>query len=78
MTMSESNTSSGSEASNGDEMRPHYDFSKAVRGKYAKRFAEGTNLVLLQPDVAKEFPDSESVNEALRSLLKSRKHRRGA
>ena len=47
-------------------------------GKYAKRSAEGTNLVALEPDVAKEFPDSQSVNEALRSLLKSGKHRRGA
>jgi hypothetical protein len=78
MTMNDSNMNSDSKANDRDEMRPHYDFSKAVRGKYAKRFAEGTNLVLLQPDVAKEFPDSESVNEALRSLLKARKHRRGA
>jgi hypothetical protein len=78
MMMSNCNMNSDSESSNGDEMRPHYDFSKAVRGKYAERFAQGTNLVLLQPDVAKEFPDSESVHQALRSLLKSRKHRRGA
>ena len=70
--------SSDSKPVDGDEMRPHYDFSKAARGKHAKRFTEGTNLVALAPDVAKEFPDSESVNEALRSLLKSRKHRRGA
>lgn len=62
----------------GDDMSPEYDFTNAEQGKYAKRFAEGTNLVALQPDVAKEFPDSESVNEALRALLKSRKHRRGA
>ena len=58
-------------------MHSEYDFSKGVRGKYADRFAEGTNLILLQPDVAKEFPDSESVNEALRSLLKSRKKKPG-
>jgi len=55
-----------------DEMRPEYnfDYSKAVRGKYYKRLlAEGTNVVVLDPDVAKTFHDSASVNEALRSLL---------
>ena len=45
---------------------PDYDFSKGVRGKYAARFAAGTNVVVLSPDVAEVFPDSESVNEALR------------
>ncbi len=49
-------------------MRAEYDFSGGVRGKYAKRFAQGTNIVLLEPDVAKAFPDSESVNSALRAL----------
>jgi len=55
-----------------DEMRPEYnfDYSKAVRGKYYKRLLEeGTNVVVLDPDVAKTFHDSASVNEALRSLL---------
>ena len=55
-----------------DEMRPEYnfDYSKAVRGKYYKRLLEeGTNVVILDPDVAKTFHDSASVNEALRSLL---------
>lgn len=47
-----------------------YDFSKGVRGKYAKRYAEGTNVVLLEPGVAKMFPDSKSVNEALRAIAK--------
>ncbi len=47
-----------------------YDFSKARRGKYARRYAEGTNLVVLAPDVAKIFPDSQSVNEALRVLAR--------
>ena len=47
-----------------------YDFSGGVRGKYAERFVEGHNLVFLEPDVAKAFPDSASVNEALRSLSK--------
>jgi hypothetical protein len=51
------------------EMREEYDFSAGVRGKYAKRFAEGTNLVVLEPDVAKSFPDSASVNAALRKVL---------
>lgn len=53
-----------------DEMLPEYDFSGGVRGKYARRFAEGTNLVALAPDVAQVFPNSESVNEALRLLIK--------
>jgi len=49
-------------------MLDHYDFSKGVRGKYAKRFGKGTNLVLLEPDVAKAFPDAAAVNETLRAL----------
>ena len=52
------------------DMLDQYDFSKGVRGKYAKRFAQGTNVVILSPDVAQVFPDSESVNEALRVLVK--------
>jgi len=51
-------------------MRREYDFSKGVRGKYAARFAEGTNVVVLDPDVADVFPTSTSVNEALRALAK--------
>lgn len=54
-----------------DEMRPEYDFSQLkgrVRGKYVERYREGTNVVLLDPDVAKVFPDSEAVNQALRAL----------
>ena len=47
-----------------------YDFSKGERGKYAARYGEGTTLVALSPDVARSFPDSKSVNEALRALLK--------
>lgn len=50
-------------------MRDNYDFSKGSRGKYAKRYKEGTNVVLLEPDVAKAFPDSESVNRALKKLM---------
>ena len=51
------------------EMLDEYDFSRGVRGKYAKRYAEGTNIVILAPDVAEFFPDSESVNTALRALV---------
>jgi hypothetical protein len=51
-----------------DEILPEYDFSKARRNPYAERYAQGTNVVLLDPDVAKDFPDSSSVNEALRAL----------
>ncbi len=51
------------------DMLDEYDFSKGVRGKYAKRYAEGTNIVILAPDVAEFFPDSESVNTALRALV---------
>jgi len=54
------------------EMRAEYDFSNGVRGKYHKRLAkEGSNVVVLDPDVAKAFPDSASVNEALRVVLKA-------
>lgn len=54
------------------EMRSEYDFTNAVRGKYHKRLAkEGSNVVVLEPDVAKAFPDSASVNEALRVVLKA-------
>lgn len=49
-------------------MRPEYDFSKGVRGATAARFREGTNIVVLDPDVMDVFPDSEAVNEALRAL----------
>jgi hypothetical protein len=61
-----------------DEILPEYDFSNAVRNKYAERYAEGTNLVLLEPDLAAQFPDSESVSRALRAYLKSKSKRRTA
>jgi hypothetical protein len=47
-----------------------YDFSRGERGKYAKRYAEGTNVVLLAPDVAAVFQDAKAVNGALRTLVK--------
>ena len=50
------------------EMLDEYDFSQGVAGKYARQYAEGTNVVLLDPDVARVFPDSEAVNRALRAL----------
>ena len=51
-----------------DEMRAHYDFSGGIRGKYARRYAEGTNVVVLDPDVAREFPNNDVVNETLRAV----------
>ena len=53
---------------NGDDMRDCYDFSGGVRGKYAKQYAEGTNVVVLDPDVAELFKSRESVNETLRAV----------
>lgn len=55
-----------------DDLRPEYDetvLRNGVRGKYFARYQEGTNLVLLDPDVAKAFPDGEAVNNALRLLI---------
>lgn len=55
--------------SNDPDMLEEYDFSKGVMGKYAKRYADGTNVIVIDADVAQYFPDHDSVNEALRSLL---------
>jgi hypothetical protein len=52
-----------------DDLRPEYDFSKGTRGKYAERFAAGSNVVVLDPDVAHMFSDSASVNRALRAWV---------
>jgi hypothetical protein len=52
-----------------DEILDEYDFSKGVRGKYVERIARTTSVVVLEPDVAEVFTDSESVNQALRGLL---------
>ena len=52
------------------EMLPEYDFSGGVRGKYAARYAQSNNIIMLEPDVADVFPTSEEVNEALRLLMK--------
>jgi hypothetical protein len=58
-----------------DDLRPEYDFSQmkdGARGKYVERYREGTNLVLLDPDVAAAFPDAKAVNDALRLLLREK------
>lgn len=53
-----------------DTMRDEYDFSKGVRGKHHEAYRRGTNVVLLEPDVAEVFRDSESVNQALRTIAR--------
>jgi len=52
------------------EMLEEYDFSNGIRGKYAQRYKEGVNIVKLDTDVTKFFPDAKSVNEALRTLIR--------
>lgn len=61
----------------GAEMLPEYDFSKGERGKYAKRFAEGSNIVVVAPDLVEVIPTSESVHEALRQVVDQRRGQRG-
>jgi hypothetical protein len=60
-----------------DELRPEYDLRSLLRGgkrgKYAKKYREGTNLVLLEPDVAKAFPNEKALNDALRLVIKLNK-----
>ncbi len=60
------------------EMRAEYDFSRGVRGKYARRYAQGANVVLLEDDVAKVFPNSQVVNDSLRALAGILKRQRAA
>jgi hypothetical protein len=52
-----------------EEILVEYDFSGGLRGKYVQQFEEGNNIIVLSPDVAEAFPDSKSVNEALRMLI---------
>jgi hypothetical protein len=54
-------------------MLPDYDFSVGIRGKYAKRYARGSNVIVLDPDVAKLFSNSKIVNRSLRGLAKTLK-----
>jgi hypothetical protein len=60
-----------------DELRPEYDLKSllksGVRGKYAKKYREGTNLVLLEPEIAKAFPNEKAVNDALRLVIELNK-----
>ena len=66
--MKENNMSRKVNVKSRDDMRPEYDFSGGVRGRFYKEYMEGTNVVVLDPDVAEMFPDSARVNEALRLL----------
>jgi hypothetical protein len=68
--MKKSSSNRGKRHRDEDTMRPEYDFSKAVRGVTAARYAQGTNVVLLDPDVAEIFPDTRAVNEALRTFAR--------
>ena len=67
----------GSKSRQPNGMRPEYDFSSGARGKYVARYREGTNVIVLDPDVAREFKDSKAVNRALRGLLETAPSRRG-
>jgi hypothetical protein len=51
-------------------MKSNYDFSQAIRGKYTRRYAQGANVVILEPDVAKVFPTSKAVNSSLRKIIR--------
>jgi hypothetical protein len=61
-----------------NETLREYDFSKGVRGKYAQRYARGSNVVVLEPDVAKIFPNAEAVNSSLCSLAEILRRRKSA
>jgi len=61
-----------------EDMRDEYDFSQGIRGKYSDRFREGSNVVVLEPDVAGKFDSDEAVNKALRAYLASKKSKKGA
>ena len=69
-------TSRGHRKDERDTMRPEYDFSAAVRGATAARYAQGANIVVVDPDVLDVFPDGATVNEALRALAPVLRHRR--
>jgi len=58
-------------------MRPEYDFSGAVRGKYYRRYLESSNVVVIEPDVHSKFKNSAAVNDALRTLMRAAGKRRG-
>ena len=66
--MKEDNMSRKASSKPRNEMRPEYDFSGGPRGRFYKEYIKGTNVVVLDPDVAEVFPDSAAVNQTLRSL----------
>lgn len=68
--------SQSAKGGNRDTLQPEYDFSKAVRGVTAKRYAEGTNVVVIPPDILDVFPDAATVSEALRALAPVIRHQR--
>lgn len=59
------------------EMRPEYDFSGAVRGRYYRRYLESSNVVVIDPDVHERFSNSQAVNDALRTLIRAAETKRG-
>jgi hypothetical protein len=61
---------------NNGAMRAEYDFSGGIRGKHAAQYAAGTNVVVIEPDVAAEFPTAEETNETLRTVIKLLQRRR--
>jgi hypothetical protein len=67
--MKKGNTKKAPTKRRSSEMRAGYDFSNGVRGKYADRYGIATNVVLLDPELVAAFPDSKSVNDALRALV---------
>ncbi len=58
-----------SQSNDNQEMLDEYDFSKGIRGKYAERYKKGTNVIIVDPDVAEYFSDSKAINDALRSII---------
>lgn len=68
--------SKGTRSNNRDTLQSEYDFSKAVRGVTAKRYAEGTNVVVIPSDILDVFPDTATVAEALRALAPVIRHQR--
>ena len=75
--MSERRTSRKTLKASEPEMRPEYDFSGAVRGKYYRRYLESSNVVVIAPDVHEKFKNSAAVNEALRTFIRAAGKKRG-
>ncbi|MEW6688064.1 MAG: hypothetical protein AB1452_03125 [Pseudomonadota bacterium] len=75
--MSERHTSRKPLKASEPEMRPEYDFSAAVRGKYYRRYMDSSNVVVLPPNVHEKFKNGSAVNEALRTLIRAAGRKRG-